>query len=155
MNEEQVLQKATFDPLTWTYSLHVIRYGGPVSNEWLEHCRHKGAEKEKRWQDPDVSSLHHLELRWPAREPRQLQYGSLDRPCVVWGVVSGQRLSEAVQDAAQEYLEALGQFPVYGFVKRLPAGIEEPADVEIGDGIEPVTLLLASWMPEKFVLVFR
>lgn len=155
MSDEQVIQPATFDLATWTYSLHVVRYGAPVSDAWFEHCKPKGAEAERRWQDPDISSLHHLELRWPVREARELHHGSLVRPCVVWGLVSGQRLTEAVQDAAEDHKMELGQYPIYGYVRRLPSGIEEPVDIEIAEGAEPVTLYLASWVPEKFIVVFR
>lgn len=155
MNAEQVIKPATFNPETWSYSLHVIRYGAPVSEIWLKHCRYKGAELERRWVDEDMPSLHHLELVWPAREPRELHYGSLVRSCVVWGLVSHQRITDAVCDAASIHVIEMGQPPVYGFIRRLPVGIEEPAEIEIPEAVDPVALITAGWMPDKFIVLFR
>lgn len=82
--------------------------------------------------------------------------GAVEVKCEGWIVpkifvarvlVAGDRVSEKIKDAAEEYLQLFHDFPRYAYVSRLPSGIEN------GIEVNGAMLFQAEWMPPRMVAV--
>lgn len=96
---------------------------------------------------------HHLQAEWLVR-------GAIDIKCEGWPrakrfvispIAKGERMSDVVKAAAEEYLRLFGGLPIYAFTGRLPNGVEN--GVEIMLGRHEILLFAADWMMERFVVV--
>jgi hypothetical protein len=63
----------------------------------------------------------------------------------------GQRMRDTIRGAAEEFMREVGELPGFAFVKYLPRGVENGAEVEIEGG--EVLLFAAEWMMEMRVAV--
>jgi hypothetical protein len=134
--------------------LHVMSTG-PVGREWLDKIPAAARPLAQVNEFTDEVNMHHLELRWRAREAVKVVFrdgaGVIEeRPVVAWALVKGDRVSEAVRQAAECYRSIFGRYPQYGWMKRLP--VEDGMDVEITDGAA-VILFRDDWLPDGFVTV--
>lgn len=66
---------------------------------------------------------------------------------------AGERVSEAIIDAAEIFMNAAGRGDCYAFVRSIPAGAHEFADVVCNGGV--VVLVQAAWVPAGQVAVGR
>ena len=82
--------------------------------------------------------------------------GAVEVKCEGWIVpkifvarvlITGDRVSEKIKDAALEFLQLFQDLPGFAFVSKLPRGVENGVEV---DG---VMLFEAEWMPPKMVMV--
>jgi hypothetical protein len=72
---------------------------------------------------------------------------------VLWSLEKGQRMSEAIKDAAAEYSRLFGGMPMYAFTGRLPSGVESGIAIPLRDGEGEILLFEADWMAERFVAI--
>jgi len=70
-------------------------------------------------------------------------------PVLAWGLIPGERVSTAIQAAAQAFSERNGIDAIFAFICTIPAGAEE--FIELGK----VTLIQADWVPTGFVVLAR
>ena len=70
-------------------------------------------------------------------------------PMVAWALNPGEKVSKAIGDAALEYAAKCGVDAQFAFIWALPAGAVEFAEVA------GVTLVLANWVPNGFVVLAR
>jgi hypothetical protein len=142
-------------------SLHLqeAQIGGLVIPAWAEV---------KIWQDE--IRLHHLEATWRPRgdliryEMRfacQADCASCrgsgctwQRLVALWGLQSGERIRQAINDASVTYALATGFDPQFAWIRSLPRGVEYGAEVLIG-GVVTVNLYSAEWMPARAIAVGR
>jgi hypothetical protein len=112
----------------------------------------------REWEEAQLG-VKHAELRWKAREgvrwQIQVDGKMVEWHGVLWYIEPGGRISEAVGDAAGRYWVEFECWPQFGWVRRLPEGVEEGVEVEIGSGVEAVHVMLADWVPAGFVAVGR
>lgn len=64
---------------------------------------------------------------------------------------SGERVSQAIIEAAKIYMAETGGKDGFAYVRSLPVGADEFAEIVTPDGT--ITLILASWMPPSAVAV--
>lgn len=72
----------------------------------------------------------------------------------LWGLESGERMSQGIGETAVAYALATGRDPLYAWAQSLPKGVEWGAEVEVGGGVV-VNLFSADWMPDRAVAVGR
>jgi hypothetical protein len=105
-------------------------------------------------------SLFHGEVTYPCRGVLRFQYqvpstkfqvpdAERERHLVVWRMMpeEGYRVSEIVEILADWYFVKTHRRAGYGFMRKLPAG------VEVGTEVEGITLFEAEWALEKCVMV--
>ena len=64
---------------------------------------------------------------------------------------SGERVSQAIIEAAKVFRDEIGREDCFAFVRSIPVGADEFAEIVTPDGA--ITLILASWMPPSAVAV--
>jgi len=123
----------------------------------------------KVWEDE--IRLHHLEATWRPRGElvkfEQRFVCGLDCPvchgegCAwlrlvsLWSLEKGERMRQAIGEAAVAYALATGRDPLYAWTQCLPRGVEWGAEVEVVGGGAFVNLYSADWMPERSVAIGR
>ena len=70
-------------------------------------------------------------------------------PVLAWGLIPGERVSTAIQAAAQAFAERNRIDAIFAFMCTIPDGAEE--FIELGK----VTLIQADWVPANFVVLAR
>lgn len=117
----------------------------------------------------DEIRLHHLEATWRAQGdlvefrvnfscvtecPLCHGYGcSWRRLVALWCLGTGERISQAVEKAAVQYVLGIGQDPLFAWVRTLPKGVGWGTPVLIGSS--EILLFEAEWMPGRAVAVGR
>jgi hypothetical protein len=117
----------------------------------------------------DEIRLFHLEATWPPRgdlvEIRRdyrcekecpLCHGagcSWRRVVALFVLKKGERISQAIEQAAVLYAAATGRDPAFAWVRALPKGAEWGTVVPVGS--QEIQLFSATWMPAAAVAVGR
>lgn len=99
------------------------------------------------------AGVHHLRAEVPIRGPVNIQCEGWGMPkrFVLWSLSHGERMSEIIIKAADEYFRLYGNLPRYAFVRSLPGGIEPGRAIPfMGD---EVLLFAAEWMVARAVAV--
>lgn len=99
------------------------------------------------------AGVHHLRAEMPMRGPVDIQCEGWGMPkrFVLWSLSQGERMSENIIKAAEEYWRLYGELPGYAFVQQLPRGIEPGRAIPfMGDEI---LLFDAEWMFGRSVAV--
>ena len=97
------------------------------------------------------AGVHHLFVREPVQGVVDIYFEGLPmgfRRMVLWNLHGYSNAREAILDAAREFERLFGSQPVYGFMKRLPSGVEN------GQEIGALFLFEAEWVPRKCVAVW-
>lgn len=99
------------------------------------------------------AGVHHLRAEIPMRGPVDIQCEGWAMPkrFVLWTWNEGERMSEIIIKAAEEYLRLFGDLPGYAFVQSLPRGIEPGRAVPFMD--DEILLFNAEWMFGRSVAV--
>lgn len=99
------------------------------------------------------AGVHHLRALIPVRGPVDIQCEGwvVPKRFVMWTLTKGERMSEIIVKAAEEYFRLYGELPSYAFVYELPGGIEAGRVIPfMGDEI---LLFDAEWMFGRSVVV--
>ena len=97
------------------------------------------------------AGVHHLVMREPVRGVVDFYLEGSPmgfRRMVLWNFLGYSNAREAILDAARGFERLFGSQPVYGFMKRLPSGVEN------GQEIGSLYLFEAEWMMSKCVAVW-
>lgn len=97
--------------------------------------------------------VHHLRVDMPVRGLVDLRCEGWVQPrrFVFWSLTEGDRMSEIIMRAAEEYVCLFGEAPDYAFTKQLPSAIEPGTGVKFKGG--EVLLFDAEWMVGRSVAV--
>ena len=95
------------------------------------------------------SGVYHLSATWPMRGALKVNAEGWPVPkmFVVWNLSGCDSVKAAMYEAAKQYQDIFGERPQYAFVRKLPRGVENGA--EVGD----LMLFEADWMVRKCVAV--
>ena len=96
------------------------------------------------------AGVHHLIMREPVRSVVDFYLEGLPmgfRRLVLWSLHGYSNAKEAIFDASKEFDRLFGSMPLYGFMKKLPNGVEN------GQEIGSLNLFEAEWMVSKCVAV--
>ena len=99
------------------------------------------------------AGVHHLRAEIPMRGPVDIQCEGwlMPKRFVLWTLTEGERMSEIIVKAAEEYWRLFGGLPGYAFVRSLPRSIEHGRAISfMGDDI---LVFPAEWMFGRSVAV--
>ena len=91
--------------------------------------------------------IHTLAMEGPVCEPITFEFEPKPRKMLVWKVLDGQRVSEAIQQARTAFYCMTGFWPRLVFVKKLPQGADN------GMMVHEVMLMQAEWALEGCVIL--
>ena len=74
-------------------------------------------------------------------------------PVLAWCLAPEERVSKAIQDAAQIFAQESGRYAQFVFTWAIPKGVAEFAEVGGSDDCPDMTLVLAEWVPAGFVVL--
>jgi hypothetical protein len=96
------------------------------------------------------SGVHHLRVEWAYQGPLALTVEGWKqaKTMVAWSFEGCMNVTEALMHASNMFVGLFGQKPAYGFVRRLPSGVEN------GRETGPLMVFEAEWMLERAVAVW-
>lgn len=99
------------------------------------------------------AGVHHLRVHMPVRGPVDFRCEGWPRPrrLVMWSLLEGERMSEIILRAAEQFQGLFGGAPMFAFVRSLPSGIEPGRVIPFGD--DEILLFNAEWMFGRSVAV--
>jgi hypothetical protein len=96
------------------------------------------------------NGVHHLSVREPVRGAVDIYFEGLPiqyRQMVVWNFSGCKSVRDAIGQAATEFERQFGTKAIYGFMKKLPRGVDN------GQEVESLELFEAEWMLNMCVAV--
>lgn len=99
--------------------------------------------------ETEEGGAYHLRAEWPFRGALSIEAEGWPRAktMVAWSFDGCINVTEALMHASVFYEQMFGCKPQYGFLRRLPGGVEE------GRETGPLLVFSAEWMMEKAVVV--
>ena len=111
----------------------------------------------------DEIRMHHLTAKWMARgELVDFVAGEWRRLVSLYFLKHGERVGEAIREAAVSYALATGRDPDFAWIRELPRGMDDgtpldyvrpPKSENDLRGDHEILLLYAEWMPARAVAV--
>lgn len=141
--DEVIVISDHIDAATGRRVLHLM------SNVPVEYPLPEGGQAEATFE----AGVHHLRVDAAVRGAVDMQCEGwgMPRRVVLWSLFPGERMSEIIVRAADEYFRLTGDLPGYAFVRSLPRGIEPGRGIPfMGD---EVLLFAAEWMVARAVAV--
>lgn len=152
-------------------TVHVARMGAAVRREgWLERLPAGAWDTlEMRGYEERPMRVWHFWMWWLGREVVEIGGNLSAAPLrvseaeprgsgvlgVIWGMLKGQRMSEAIREGAERYFLDMGREAGVCVVRALPAGAPTDGRVRVevlGRRVE-VGLVVAGWAPRGSVVV--
>lgn len=133
----------TFDPATGRRFMHLMA-NAPIVYPLPDGALVQGTVE---------AGVHHLRAEIPMRGPVDIRCEGWEMPkrFVLWSLSQGERMSQIIITAAEEYFRLYDDLPGYAFVRQLPRGIEPGTAIPfMGDEI---LLFDAEWMFGRSVAV--
>lgn len=135
--------------------VHLLRYGSAVANDALARYAAPESVAVRRWQDADLPSIHHFEMRWAVCGMVTVDFhvdGWLvtRRRLAEVGLARG-ALRDVVHDGMMAYLEAERRVPMFAWVQTMPPGRREFTEFEFGKTI--ITMLTEKWVPQGVMML--
>lgn len=141
---------------------HWVRVGEEIPAEdalGMIPAQERGSARLISWEDGERVVRHHMmAFRWARDAATLTSLTDYNRdeaiPAVVWRLGEGERMRDALQDAADTFWGYYGRHPHVAYVRKMPKNAPKKMRLAgVANGEAEVRLAAAAWVPRRCVVV--